>query len=152
MSEMEKKILEGLEVAKSYGQPVAFPEARVWRDVFESETIITSLQGYKSKHVKEWKCDELLRHGGVSKGTGRAYLMSFTSGYSGNTWFDTVPTQKTIDYIGFKMLLCDQYRINILYTVRDNGTALIYAQYNQISGSRWLAIIDASTIPVPAKT
>lgn len=30
---------------------------------------------------------------------------------------------------------------------RDDGTALVTAQYNVIIGSRWLAVIDAATIP-----
>lgn len=146
--EMEAKILEGQEVAKSFGQSIAFPEARVWRDVIVSETVVTDLRNYKSKHVKEWACDEFLRNGRIRKGTGRAYLESFMTGHHARRGsFDIVPTQQTIDYIAFKMMLSDQYRINLLYTVRDNGTALIYAQYNQISGSRWIAIIDASTIP-----
>lgn len=32
-------------------------------------------------------------------------------------------------------------------TVRDDGTALVTAEYDRIIGSHWLALVDASTVP-----
>lgn len=44
------------------------------------------------------------------------------------------------------MLQIDYDKIYFTITVRDNGTALVCAQYNQIIGDRWLALIDAADL------
>lgn len=46
------------------------------------------------------------------------------------------------------MLQVDNDSIYFEIIVRDDGTADVYARYNQIIGSRMLATIDASTLPV----
>lgn len=45
----------------------------------------------------------------------------------------------------------DNDHISLEAVVRDDGTALIIVSYNQIIGSRWIAVIDASTIPTIPK-
>jgi len=49
------------------------------------------------------------------------------------------------------MLPVDYDSIYFTINARDDVTALVTAQYNQIIGSRWLALIDANSINVPSE-
>ncbi len=130
-------------------RPVHFDHFRHFSDLFESGTIVEDLSSYKSTDVHVWKVDELLKGGKVRKGTGQATLSSFcaVNGIGEHACLDVRPRQAVIDMIGEKMMLCDQYVINFEVVVRDNGTALVTAHYNLISGSRWLALIHSDTVP-----
>lgn len=53
--------------------------------------------------------------------------------------FTCVPTQAVLDYIGEKMIAIDNDLLYFSICCREDGTALVSVQYNQIIGSRWLA-------------
>lgn len=127
---------------------ILFPEIKSFSEMFESATLIKSLDGYESTNVHTFQVDEILRSGRIRKGTGRAHISSFCVVTVPNPrHLDVVPNEKIVEAIRAHMLLCDQYVINFHITVRDDGTALVTAKYNMILGSRWFALIDANTIP-----
>lgn len=144
--EVSAQIFKDIE---SSGRPIHFPHFRHFSDLFESATVVEDLSGHRSTDVHVWKVGELLKGGKVRKGTGRASLSSFcsVSGVGEHACLDVRPRQAVTDMIGEKMMLGDQYVINLEIIVREGGTALVTAHYNLISGSRWLAIIHADTIP-----
>lgn len=145
----EREALQGVEHAEALGHSVLFPSYRAFSDLFESATVVTDFSSYKSSDVKTWKVDEFLRGGRVREGIGRAKLSSYCAvrGSKDHVGLDVRPSQAVIDMIGEKMMLGDQYVINFEIIVRKGGTALVTAHYNMISGSRWLAIVHADTIP-----
>jgi hypothetical protein len=53
------------------------------------------------------------------------------------------PTQDVIDYIRNKMITVDADRIYFHVIVYEDRTSRVYAKYNQIIGSRLLAVFDA---------
>ena len=57
------------------------------------------------------------------------------------------PTPAVLEVIGREMLAIDRDRIYFEIITFDDGTSTVYAQYNQILGSRKLANIHTDTIP-----
>lgn len=63
------------------------------------------------------------------------------------TYGRAVPSQEVIDAVRTNMLCIAYDSIYFALHFDDDGTARVYATYNQIIGSRLLAIVDAATIP-----
>lgn len=152
MLEIEKQIRDEIRAAKKMKCPVLFPGITDFNKLFASAVVVRPGESIKSRDVHTWKVNELLPGGKVRKGTGRADLDSFCAVYCSTgdyAHLHVVPHPEIIQAIGTNMMLSDQYRINFQINVRDPsaGTALVTAHYNMICGSRWFAIIDASTIP-----
>jgi hypothetical protein len=61
--------------------------------------------------------------------------------------FSGRPTQQVIDYICDAMLKIDYDTIRFEIVVRDDGSALVSANYDHILGSLWLAFIDVDELP-----
>jgi hypothetical protein len=59
------------------------------------------------------------------------------------------PTDEVLDWIKANMLPLSRDTIGFEIVVRDEHEALIIAHNNLIIGSRWLALIDATTLPIP---
>lgn len=153
MASLESRIKKEILGAKDMGYAILFPDARKFEDIFQSATPVRPGESFRSSIVHTWTVDELFWDGKVRKDTGRAELDSFCSVWcspeQSYNHLSIVPKPEIIQMIGSQMLLCDQYRINFQINIRDEkkGTALVSAHYNMICGSRWFAIIDASTIP-----
>lgn len=153
--DIESKIQVGIARASLYQKAIMMPDVRKFEEIFATHTVIPELGSYKSKAAHTWKVLELLPDGKSRPNSGIAELSSFCpcdlaqSVHTERGWkyFDITATPQTIKTIFDNMLLVDQYVINIGISERDDGTALVFANYNMISGSRWLAIIDSSTIP-----
>lgn len=137
-------------VARS-AKPVAMPAVRSFSELFESASPVGDLIGYRSRTVKEWRVDAAGRNGTVRRGAGRATVSSFcpvTSVGSGRrSHLDVVPRPELIGFVGENMLLADGYSVSFEVTVYEDGTALVSARYNAISGCRWVAFVDADTVP-----
>lgn len=63
------------------------------------------------------------------------------------TYGRAVPSQEVVDAVRANMLCIKYDSIYFVLHLDDDGTARVYAQYNQIIGNRLLAVVDASTIP-----
>jgi hypothetical protein len=152
MKSLESRIVDQIKDAKNSGKTVLLPEVRRFDEIFSDASLN---EDYKSGTIHSWKVDELLPYGKINKGTGVATVQSFCGVYTLDRKYKhlrIVPNEKTIQLIEANMLLGDGYNINFQINVRDNkcawkGTALVSAHYNMICGSRWFAVIDASTIP-----
>ena len=64
-----------------------------------------------------------------------------------NWSFNIKPTNKLIEIAKQSMLSIDYDQIYFRLMLYSNGTAMLIAQYNQIIGSRWIAMIDINSIP-----
>lgn len=64
-------------------------------------------------------------------------------GYSHFFW--ARPSERLVDWIVVNMMSSCGVHFEII--IHDDGLALVIAQYDQIIGGRWLAMVDASTIP-----
>ncbi len=135
----EVEILAGIRHAEEDGRRVAFTAYRTLSCLFEEMSVVEDLSGYKSKVVHRWPLD-----------TGYAELSSFCS-VSGakvdRTCLDVKPRKAVIYAIGESMIMSDGYTFHFEVVARGDGTALVLAKYDQIIGSRWLAIVHAETVP-----
>jgi hypothetical protein len=114
------------------GHTIAFKEATSFADIFE--TAVPYVKGSANDQRRSIKGKTVSSYCTVSGGE------QYRS-------FSVKPQQRVMDYIGENMLDIAYDSIYFTVTIRDDGSALLAAQYNQIIGSRWLAIVDASTIP-----
>lgn len=64
-------------------------------------------------------------------------------GYSHSFW--ARPSERLVDWIVVNMLSSCGVHFEVI--IHDDGLAVLIAQYDQIIGGRWLAMVDASTIP-----
>jgi hypothetical protein len=135
----EVEIQRGIASAAKDGRGIVFTAYRTLSDLFETSVQIEDLSGYKSTVVHKWPLD-----------TGWAELSSFCT-ISGadvlRSCLDVRPRKAVIDAIGERMIMSDGYSFHFEVVARGDGTALVLAKYNQIIGSRWLAIIHAETVP-----
>ncbi|QOX80912.1 methyltransferase (plasmid) [Trichlorobacter lovleyi] len=73
--------------------------------------------------------------------------VSYIQGYEGPrpSSFYATPNKSLVEWIAHEMMYsCGIHFKIILY---DDGTALLTAEYDQILGSRWLALIKTETVP-----
>jgi hypothetical protein len=144
MSTIEQEIKSQIENA---AHPVMVPGARELSDLFERVEVVTDLSRYTSGRAKTWRPDELGRGGSVRRGAGEAWLSTFC-GVRGTPFsLDVWPTAEVLELVERRMMICDGTVINFEITIRNGGRcALVAAHYNQISGSRWFAIVDADKV------
>ncbi len=67
---------------------------------------------------------------------------------SGYRWYTISLTPEALETVKAHVLMCKNGSVDFGIHIWDNGQALVTAQQSLICGSSWLAIIDASTIPV----
>jgi hypothetical protein len=106
-------------------RPVAFPDIRTFAELFPIMTTERQAHPWDSAEVSNWIQ--------VRSPDGYAH------GYA-------VLPQWLIDWIQENMLAVPHDSIYFQVIVRDDVSALVTAQYNQIIGSRWLALIDANSV------
>lgn len=148
MDNLEKRIRKEI---KNAHHPILLPTVRKFDEIFSESNPVQIGESIRPGCAHMWKVNELLPHGKVSEGTGIATLSSYCAVYCSSKNYNNLYiklNEDIINIISQNMLLMDGYTINFQINVRDdNKTALISAHYNMICGSRWFAIIDASTIP-----
>ena len=106
-------------------RPVAFPAIESFSELFPELTLEKQEHPFQGSAVTNWI---QIRDRGAYRHK-RAVL-----------------PQWLIDWCQENMLPVNYDSIYFTVTIRDDG-ALICAQYNQIIGSRWLALVDADTVP-----
>jgi len=111
---------------------IAFPETTKLSELFDSFTLRTA-----TEHLQSVRTD-----GGhtVSKG-------GHISGRDGLKCFHAEPTDAVLDYISNSMLNLDRDSLYFEVVIRNDGRALVVVKHNNIIGSRWLALLDASELP-----
>lgn len=136
----------GRALSKRYGRaykgylakPLAFPEIRSFHELFEA--------------AEPWDKNSEKRMGLIpasSSSHGRRRETLYIGPYltlGGGRSMAVRPTQMVIDWIKNNMLTMDD-RLFFEIVDRGEGDALVIVSHNKIIGSRWLAMIDASTIP-----
>jgi hypothetical protein len=63
-------------------------------------------------------------------------------------WMFAKPKPEVIDFLRGRMLNVEYDHFTFEAVIREGGEALITCKYGQILGSVWLALVDASTVPV----
>lgn len=105
-----------------------FPEKGSFSDFFEA-------YGYDKKDVvADPTCPRISNYCQVSIGG---------SGYSHALYVR--PTQELLTWMKANMLI--EQGTNFKIVIYDDGTALVLVSYDQILGSRWLSLVDSSTVP-----
>ena len=147
---IEREILKGLEAAKGLGKPVAFPITRVCSFFFPDATPVEDLAKYESKDVVIFADATRLLPSGRTDNKGDCYISGYVSvhGITGHHGLNVKSfPEYLVNWVRANMMITDGTRISFQITVRDNGTALVTAHHLQLSGSRWLGIIHAPTVP-----
>lgn len=126
-----------------HGKKIGFPEAKALADLFSD---VRKPEG-ESPIVAEWPSWEA---GTWSDRSGRtkSRLAGYLSVRDPYRWYHVTPRPEVVEYVRENMLHCSNDTITFEAVVWDDGRALVIARYGQIIGSHYLAIIDASTIPV----
>lgn len=129
-----KKIDNGTRIEKIYQRWQAtkklfnFPEKGSFSDFFEA-------YGYDKKDVvADPTCPRISSYCQVSVGG---------SGYSHALYVK--PTQELLAWIKANMLVENGTHFQVV--IYDDGTALVLISHDQIIGSRWLSLVDSSTVP-----
>jgi hypothetical protein len=119
-------------------RPIAFPTLHDFRDFFPE------MGAAPQTHYREHMPDD-----GSSWGIG-SYVWIYDSrkGRRTNNQAQRLPAF-VIDYIKNNMIRVPYDQIYFEVVVWGDGRALVLARYKQILGQRYLAIIDAATIPDP---
>lgn len=112
--------------------PILMPDAKVWSDVFAS---FTEGKGGTQNAHKQGLNTPIGPHIGISDPDGYRYGKAEA-------------VEEVYDIVNGRMVVVPYDTIGFKVTVRDDGSALVTAEYSQILGSHWLAEIDAATIPV----
>lgn len=136
---IEQEIQGGLQSARELGKEVLFPLARRFDELFSSAVPASMEPGSRRARVvhRFGEAAQVLSHCSVTEPENRRTL-------------DVQPMPGVLIAIEKSMISSD-YRIDFEVVFRDNGTALVLARYDRILGSRWIAIVDASTVKeIPA--
>ena len=127
-----------------FDRPVAFPELHDFRDFFpkvSTEKIDGPLLTLPAWEVGSWSD----RKGETVFEVGR-YLQVRTPHLG--LWVEELPPF-IADYVREEMLHCSNDHTSFEVVVWNDGRALVIIQHGVIIGSRYLGIIDATTIPTP---
>jgi hypothetical protein len=137
---VDVEIRMGIGAAEAMGKRLLFPDRHRFNELFLSWTVIRDLSPgkYKSRRIHTWNFID---------GPGSCHLTSFCSVRGEGIMLDVQPCKELIDAVGENMLLSADYNFNFAIATRDNGTALLYVQYDRILGDRWIAILATSSIP-----
>ncbi len=131
---------------------IAFPEIKTFSELFPEAQNHDVSGGKMCPALHEYETDEV-EYTGKSRREfkGRCVLSSSCSVRRPDAWqfLQVKPRDGMVEWIEKNMLLLDCDTISFEVVVRDDGTALLLAHYSQIIGSRWLALVDASTLPAP---
>lgn len=63
-------------------------------------------------------------------------------------FFNVEPTDRLIELVNGNMLSIDYDQIYFTIMIYPDSTAMLIMRYNQIIGSRWIAMIDKNSIPI----
>ena len=124
------------------GRKIAFPDARSLADLFDDVIQIDPRSGLQAPTVATFPSWD---KGNRSK----SYLSGYMTVGAGHS-FHVKPKSEVVEFIRNNMLHGSNDRIYFRVVVWENGEALVMAEYNQIIGSSYLAVIDAATIPTKA--
>ena len=63
-------------------------------------------------------------------------------------FFNVKPTDRLIELVNGNMISIDYDQIYFTIMLYPDNTAMLIMRYNQIIGSRWIAMIDINSIPI----
>jgi len=121
---------------RSQGRNVLFPEARRLADVMESAIPRQYLLRQATRVVHTWRLDS----GGVA-------TLSSYCGVAKADNLDVVPKPELVKRLGETLMLSNRYSIYSKIVAHDNGVAVLYAEYDQIIGSRIVAVVHSRSVP-----
>lgn len=124
-------------------KPLVFPEAKSFDDIFESFEEYDPSPGVMSPIVASFPCEPVM-----GKAEPPLVVSSHCSVDGGKSYrcLRVQPKSEVLGWIADNMLrIGDQLSFKVVK--RDDGTALIVVTHSCIIGSRWLALVDASTVP-----
>ncbi len=145
MKEKVRSLKEGL--IPGLAHRILWPEAESFRDLFYDVREVENLGPYRSTDSHAFSLREVR---GQRRRAGRAAVSSFCPVESGGRrtrYLDLKPHGRTIELIEENMILLPGYKISFKVNVWSGGLALVSADYDKILGSRWFALVDASTVP-----
>jgi hypothetical protein len=137
---MEETIRVALEGAKLMMKDVMFKDARSFTDIFKKGRVIGLEDDARGRRYHSWPLVE----------GGHCHLMRFCSvkmNDGEHINLDVEPHDIVLANINKAMLMSKDYQIYFEIIVRADNTGLVIAKYDRILGDRWIAFIDADTIP-----
>jgi hypothetical protein len=117
-------------------QTVAFPRTRKLWTLFDKVLLPSKSNEFKTAETSKLENGLVIsEYCSVRGRRGDFYSLRVT------------PGKKLLAYLSKTMLLIDNDQINFEIVIREGGKALVLAKYNQIIGSRWLALVPATEVP-----
>jgi len=155
---IDQEILRIVEEMRATRHPVQMPDARSFSDLFLAAGLYEERARPDLPPAHVWAADVLLPRGGVSLGGGRAELSSFVSVKTADPRKDRTvprhyaliassPTPALLSCIWHSMMLLDGYIISLEVVDRLDGTSMVWAHHNMISGTRLVAVVRTESVP-----
>jgi hypothetical protein len=133
----EQAIRRFLDISSAGGRRVLFPKARALADLMSSALPRKWLLRHTTRVVHRWRLP-----------VGEASLSSFFSVSDvDHDDLDVVPRPEVCEALRESLILSDRYSVYFKAVVHENGIAVIYANVDQILGSRILAVVHSRSIP-----
>jgi hypothetical protein len=140
------------------GRKIYFPEAKSFADIFssaESRDVRLGAQYPDIGNVSFMDSKFPKRGNGPMRKVRTYYVISSycsIHGLDGRYDSVSVDLQPVVrEWIERNVLAVEYDRISFQVNIWDDGRALISAQHSKIIGSYYLAIVDATTVPVEVK-
>lgn len=127
-----------------HGRKIGFPQARSFADIF------ASAEPYNAKApplavVESWECGTWSDKQRQTRTEIGGYCA--IDGQTERRSLSVSVKPEVLEWIKANMLMGPHERITFAVHVWDDGRALVAANYSQISGGSYLAIIDVATVP-----
>ncbi len=134
----EHAIRRSVEHFNESGRRVIFPQARTLADLMLSALPRKWLLRQPTRTVHRWRLDS----------GGEATLSSFFSIPGGDhDNLDVVPRPEVCEELGRSLILSNRYSVYFKAVIHQNGIAVVYAEVDQIIGSRVLAVVHSRSLP-----
>lgn len=133
------------------GRRIAFPEVKAFGELFDMLNVaVAQVDPPIVLSLPSWEAGTWSDRSGRTRFQVKGWLR-VSGGMDYGRVFHVRPLQVVLDYITNEMLHTSNDHCSFECMVWDDGQALVTCQYNAISGTRYLAVIDAAAIP-PALT
>lgn len=140
-SEAERAAFIAYASSREVGRPLAFPGVRRFEELFPTSSPWVSPAGRDPGGVPMTPG----KRGSASIGE----YLSIRPAYHG---LRVKPSEDVVAYIRAHMLDSEWDTFHFQAVIHDNGHALVIVSHGQIIGSRWLAYIDADTLPAAVRS
>jgi hypothetical protein len=121
---------------------VAFPDERDFRVLFPESSVFD----FDNRNTRQsWTVSEIDRNGVKLNIRSFCSVSDARKNAMHRNPMNVQPSQAVLDYLAAALVVSGTISFEVV--IRSRKEALIVAQYSEIIGSRWLALVDPKTVP-----